>query len=91
MKYEFIADRRDRDHVYRASLEAEGKTKQDALTWDAAIPMFAEGNDPKHKRTEAEGATLWTTSCSGERIVSTDIEGHAGKVREKPEYSLAAT
>ena len=75
----------DSDHVHRASLDAEGKTKKVALKSDAAVAMFDKAHDPTYKRT-AERNPLW----SGERIVNADSTGNGTKVRENLEGSLAA-
>ena len=54
MTYKRCADRWDRHHVHRASLDAGGRTRQDALIWDDVIVMFDKTNDPKFQGTNAE-------------------------------------
>ena len=54
MKCKRSADRWDRHHVHRASLDAGGRTRQDALFWDDVIVMFDKTNDPKFQGTNAE-------------------------------------
>ena len=74
------------DHVYRASLTTDGETQQDVLQWDSIIENLDETHDSKHKLSKANGTHLW----SGNKVVSSDKTGHADKVRDNPEFSLAA-
>ena len=47
IKYQLIADRWDRDHVYRKCLDAERKTMHAPLKWDAVNAMFDKSKRSK--------------------------------------------
>ena len=69
----------------RASSDAEVKTRQDAPKRDV-IASFDIANDPTYERATAEGTVMWRAGG-----LVTDLTGHAGKVREHLEYSLASS